>query len=584
MSKPGFLNFKDNFDNILKQEWKLNFTSYGKDEYNQLISLFDTELNENGNTDGKLSNTEAQNLFKMAEEAAREMGDPKVLETEEADKLVQKLGINITGEELISFMAEMKGRVCWALSGGLTKPREPKDTVKVNKAEQIQPGNGISPEEKYTLKNLQKLYPKNKYDIQEKQCENDKAYIIIDKQTHKQVAEYYLRMDGTASVNLFNKNGEWTTSYAETSYGVISGQWIMQEDGEWDYKSYPNGNPETENIVNNLRQSGCGTNKIHNITQFISSIKSITPSNVIHTIDTFGGGSGDNRTLLFDWIAACDTLSPESKKSAITYIIKQLLTEAKQKGIYINDLEVKLNSEIYSQLDSCDWQDAQYIGLFAQQLMNRIESGAPTPLRNQPNGIVADSDFNQGHTGDCWLLASIKGIANTPKGREILNNSVKVNTDGSVDVTLKGVGKTYHITRAELYGNTQLSNGDGDVRALEIAVEKFFEEERGSERTGGRLDIDGNWEHNAMRILTGADAGAKGVPLAESAIPEFIKENKFMQRLLYTTNDKGEKITLQEAVLQSFNKENVVSCVSAHGDKQKITCKATPSGTGELIT
>lgn len=578
MGEPSFLNFKDNFNVALQQEWKLIFTSQGKNEYNQLISLFDTETDEEGNTDGKLSNTEFQNLYTMAQEAAREMGDPEILETEEADKLVQKLGINITGEELITFLSSLKGRICWALAGGPTKPREP---VKIKKAEDIKPGNEIPPEEKYTLKNLQKLYSKKNYEIENHQTEFGNFYIIKNKQTGNQVASYVLRADGTAHIEFYDESGVWTTSYQETEYGVIEKQWLLQEDGTWESKKYPNGDPQTERIVSNLLKSGYGMTQLNNITQFFSSIKEITPGNVINTINTFNKG---DRASLFRSISCCDTLPLESKKTLITYIIKQLMTKAKQNHIYINDLEVKLNSEIYKQMDNEDWKNADYIEIFAQQLIKRIKSGAPSPLTDAPNGDVSDKDFKQGNTGDCWLLASIKAIANTPKGREILNNSIKVNDDGSVDVTLKGVGKTYHITKAELEGNTQLSWGDGDVKALEIAVEKFFEEERGSERTRGRLDINGNRERIAMRILTGADANFKQIPLGEHELPSFFRENKFLQELLYTTNDKGDKISLQESVLQSFNRKGMISCASAHGDQKDITCKASPSGTGTLTT
>ena len=88
-----------------------------------------------------------------------------------------------------------------------------------------------------------------------------------------------------------------------------------------------------------------------------------------------------------------------------------------------------------------------------------------------------------------------------------MNDSVKVNSDGSVTVTLKGVNKIYTISKEELESNIQLSSGDGDVRALEIAVNKYFEEERG---VRDRLDINGNWMTTAYTILVGDNNIADG--------------------------------------------------------------------------
>ena len=46
-----------------------------------------------------------------------------------------------------------------------------------------------------------------------------------------------------------------------------------------------------------------------------------------------------------------------------------------------------------------------------------------------------------------------------------------------ITVNLKFVGKSYTITKEELMLNRNLSAGDRHVRALEIAVRKYLEEE-----------------------------------------------------------------------------------------------------------
>ena len=95
-------------------------------------------------------------------------------------------------------------------------------------------------------------------------------------------------------------------------------------------------------------------------------------------------------------------------------------------------------------------------------------------VKNNPekpaNGTI-DADFTQGFVGDCWALAGIKALAMNKKGLEILNNSLKLDNNGDIKVTLKGVNKTYTITKAEIEKyKSKYSYGDADVRAEPPAV------------------------------------------------------------------------------------------------------------------
>ena len=110
-------------------------------------------------------------------------------------------------------------------------------------------------------------------------------------------------------------------------------------------------------------------------------------------------------------------------------------------------------------------------------------------------------DFRQGYTGDCWLLASLKSISDSPKGAELLKKIIQRNRDGSVTINLLGVNKQYTFTQkdinkrfAESKDKTDrsfLSTGDVDVFLIEMAVEKEIKE------------INGDYQERAMKILTG---------------------------------------------------------------------------------
>ena len=87
-----------------------------------------------------------------------------------------------------------------------------------------------------------------------------------------------------------------------------------------------------------------------------------------------------------------------------------------------------------------------------------------------------DLDIQQGNTGDCWLLAGLISIIQKPAGKKALEDCLSVDELGNVTVNLKGFGKVYKISAQEIEESLHLSSGDGDVRAIEIAMDKYIKE------------------------------------------------------------------------------------------------------------
>lgn len=134
--------------------------------------------------------------------------------------------------------------------------------------------------------------------------------------------------------------------------------------------------------------------------------------------------------------------------------------------------------------------------------INREEVTEP-PEISKPNGEI-DLEQAQGKTGDCWLLAGCISIYKKDKGKEILESLIDVNKEtGDVVVTLKGVNKKYTITLEEIENAVYLSGGDGDIRAIEIAFNKYMHENANEENSRNYVDINGNSTEFIYHILFG---------------------------------------------------------------------------------
>jgi hypothetical protein len=87
-----------------------------------------------------------------------------------------------------------------------------------------------------------------------------------------------------------------------------------------------------------------------------------------------------------------------------------------------------------------------------------------------------EGDMRQGQTGDCWLLSSIQAIRTNPETAESLNDCISIDNDGNAVVNLRGAGTTYTITQQEIADSLALSQGDPDIRAIEIAMDRHCKE------------------------------------------------------------------------------------------------------------
>jgi len=185
-----------------------------------------------------------------------------------------------------------------------------------------------------------------------------------------------------------------------------------------------------------------------------------------------------------------------------------------------------------------------------------------------PNGKI-DKPHYQGSMGDCWLLETINALSRTDKGQELIEDCIKVNKkDGSVEVTLGQDKLKYRISAEELTSSINLSQGDADVRAIEIAFEKYFNDYR----PGDKEDIWGNWTHTAMSILTGNQTKKvvnKDGKLGLDSTDGFIEINK-------KNKNKLKRIPLQiPATIENLEllkqfKPDIVICIGLNSHEYSL--------------
>ena len=203
---------------------------------------------------------------------------------------------------------------------------------------------------------------------------------------------------------------------------------------------------------------------------------------------------------LVDIINQTEHLSNQQKKECLNYMV-DLGKKTADYGNQRSDDVVPSMKKLVAQYDSqhgLDEISKKRLVADFKKIINRSDT-LKTAVPERPNGKI-DRSYKQGQTGDCWLLAGIQSLAMTPHGKKMLDNAVKVDKKGNATVTLKGVGKKYTVTARDLKCSNELSTGDTDVRALEIAMDRYFRESVTAEQDS-RADIDGNSVGKALALL-----------------------------------------------------------------------------------
>lgn len=242
-----------------------------------------------------------------------------------------------------------------------------------------------------------------------------------------------------------------------------------------------------------------------------SIMQDITSSNVSRVLYLYEEMNEDGG--LIDSIFQETTLSKEQRGELAEHILICLIENERlfHDNLYTDDLIREFNKLIEDEVNSSSKiMDASGVNKIVDEISMRGYYNVKYRFDDEYkenfkfNGSI-DADFSQGNIGDCWFLASIESIVSSPKGLDILNNNIKIINDDMVEVTLKGAGKTYIVSKDEIVNRAGVySEGDGDVVALEIAMEKYFRET--DINSEGTIE-EGGFPYYAFQALLG-DSGS----------------------------------------------------------------------------
>lgn len=327
-------------------------------------------------------------------------------------------------------------------------------------------------------------------------------------------------------------------------------------------------------ISNRIKEdiSGLGTKDRIN-----DDIKMITPQNVREVLIAFGGLNFDEALPEpMVWGIYSEVGLGEKKAPLINHILTML--EKSENG----ERFIDVNNDIRKHMD-----EPLKFRTDTRRLYTRLHTAGINDATSA-NGKI-DSPFDQGEVGDCWLISSISSIISKPNGKKALENFLEVNKNGDVLVNLKGVGKKYLITKKEIDNAKHLVDGDGDIRAFELAIDRYFKEKNyNNVLTSEAVDLNANTVGKAYKILfgnskfvSGANFDIKDLNNPNRAYIVAFGENKngifkdYIKDIATSDDNKSENIERQHGYAVSKCDDKYVYLINPNDTEKTIKMPIT---------
>ena len=359
-------------------------------------------------------------------------------------------------------------------------------------------------EEKYSVEALKKRYPESQYEFDFPMYTQLR---IIDKSTGKIAMEIFYtnenEINGVYAITEYDKDRNELFRVYGSDKKLVS---YIGKDGIR-HEVLP------EKIYAEITQKKLGfiTTTGKNLGKYLNELNKNNIEEMLTKYESISGNS-----LISD-IFTERGLDSELRAKYVRQIIDTWLNARETKYVKkIDNFRDAFYKLIENEKDGFTPMSAKKIELLMKQIEERQQVEAiyirteEEEAARKANGEI-NNNFSQGTEGDCWLIAAIKSITSNPVTKRILEDQISVDKNGNVTIDLNFVGKKYTFTKEEIEKRNDLSDGDLDVRALEMAVEKYFHEESLTfdirNFFGKDQALYGNSLNRAYEILLGKGGG-----------------------------------------------------------------------------
>ena len=496
------------------------------EKFHLLFSIFDTNKN------GELSPSEMQNFFdEIISLTTKENINNKYFGPSEAlnfkNSQIEKIKNYPAPEKAIEKLNNLTDNEIFYFINLLAKKTKLESTFydAKNLPKEINP-------ELLTLENLKKAYPDEFFQIESK---NEGKEIRIREKNNNNMGD---KFQNELSISVI---GDYITiDHYKNGYSL--------------HANYINGKLDTcySDKNNVLQEYSCLTQPIHNLINNpkLTESKKRELTNYLDSIDAI-----NIKYLLNDYktqyksslISDLVKLYPlyKNSKSTIEKIFNSEYDYLISNNIYAEDLKEKFDKELKQIFNHINYSsNNDKLNIDTTKLENIINElyGRYNSYNNvgnsEANGKI-DNTYQQGRTGDCWLIAAIRALENNEKGKKILNESITLLDNGDIKVNLAGVGATYTIKKEEIEVRNRLATGDLDVRALEIAIDKYLYDTTKTTETIFSINKYGGFARQQDSLEGGLSAAALRFLVPTERIIS-MQDFKFSEKYLEKFNDKNQ--------------------------------------------
>lgn len=186
------------------------------------------------------------------------------------------------------------------------------------------------------------------------------------------------------------------------------------------------------------------------------------------TMKNEGGGHMHALEQIEDLLTAIDGewIDPHKKALMFNHITKAALENGQDK--YIEDIK----KDIAEHRSKKDWHK---LTVDLVRVCQRAQNSTGVKFI-KPNGKF-DHPADQKGSGDCYLVSTVNAMIAKPALKKKLEDMITILPNGDAKITMKGNNKTYIISAKDIENSNYLSSGDGDMRILEIAYDRYVRDE-----------------------------------------------------------------------------------------------------------